>query len=68
MYVGQIVEAGPVAELFETPKHLYTEALISAIPELDLDTIKKFKPLEGVVPSAINPPTGCRFHPRCPYR
>lgn len=66
MYLGEIVEFGPVEKIFATPKHPYTKALLSAVPRIDETTgLSKIK-LEGDVPSPINPPKGCRFHTRCP--
>ena len=64
MYLGKIVEMAESNEIFEKPKHPYTKALLSAIPMYDTE---ENVILKGVVPSAINPPTGCRLHPRCPY-
>ncbi len=66
MYLGRIVEEGTTAEIFETPKHPYTEALLSAAPQISTDGIVQKIVLEGDVPSPINPPKGCHFHPRCP--
>ncbi len=66
MYLGKLVEAGPVQSVFEQPLHPYTRALLSAIPQADPGARKKHLLLEGEVPSPINPPTGCRFHTRCP--
>jgi peptide/nickel transport system ATP-binding protein len=67
MYLGQLVELAPTKDLFYAPKHPYTEALMSAIPEVNPD--KEMNPvhLDGEIPSPINPPSGCRFHTRCPY-
>lgn len=69
MYLGQIVEFTDSEELFKNPKHPYTKALLSAIPHPDPKTERQRKRilLEGDPPSPINPPNGCRFHPRCSY-
>lgn len=66
MYIGKIVEITKKEELFNQPLHPYTIALMSAIPIPDPSHEKKVKPLPGEVSSALNPPSGCRFHPRCP--
>lgn len=67
MYVGQIVELAPTAELFTHPKHPYTEALMSAIPRPDPRPREKRVLLRGEVANPANPPPGCYFHPRCTY-
>lgn len=67
MYVGQIVELAPTAELFTNPKHPYTEALMSAIPRPDPRPREKRILLKGEVANPANPPPGCYFHPRCMY-
>ena len=65
MYLGQLVDVGPAASVFSAPHHPYTEALLSAIPTLDLDARPRIK-LTGPIPSPVDPPPGCRFHTRCP--
>ena len=67
MYLGRLVEVAPTGDLFYQPLHPYTEALMSAIPALDPDEVMKPVILEGEIPSPANPPSGCPFHPRCPY-
>ena len=67
MYLGRLMEVAPTADLFYQPLHPYTEALMSAIPALDPDDVMKPVILEGEIPSPANPPSGCPFHPRCPY-
>ena len=67
MYLGKIVELASSAEIFLNPQHPYTEALISAVPVPDPDFCVQRIPLDGDVPSPINPPKGCYFHPRCNY-
>lgn len=66
MYAGEIVEYGTVEAIFESPLHPYTVGLNKAIPRLDVD-MERLQIIEGTVPNLIQIPSGCRFHPRCPY-
>ncbi len=68
MYLGKIVEIGSRDELFQNPKHPYTQALLQAIPTVGLGKKSMKKSLSGEVPSPLNPPSGCAFHPRCAYK
>ncbi len=67
MYVGQIVEMGETFRLFDHPRHPYTSALLSAVPRPDPFATRQRLILQGEVPNAANPPSGCAFHPRCPH-
>jgi oligopeptide/dipeptide ABC transporter ATP-binding protein len=67
MYLGRIVEIGPTAQIIGNPQHPYTQALVSAIPIPEPGRPPVVIPIRGGIPSAINLPTGCAFHPRCPY-
>jgi peptide/nickel transport system ATP-binding protein len=66
MYLGRIVEHGTVTEVLKDPKHPYTRALLSAVPVMDPAARREVIRLEGDLPSPVNPPSGCHFHPRCP--
>ena len=68
MYLGRIVEMAECDELFDNPLHPYTQALLAAVPIPDprIEATRDFHPTKGEVPSPINPPSGCVFHPRCP--
>lgn len=67
MYLGKIVEKGPAEDVIKNPSHPYTEALLAAVPVPDPTARRTKIVVKGQVPSPINPPSGCRFHPRCPY-
>ncbi len=66
MYLGRVVETAPVEEVFARPNHPYTQALLAEIPTL-ASRHKIFTSIKGEIPSPLNPPLGCHFHPRCPY-
>lgn len=66
MYLGKLVEVGSAEDVFNTPQHPYTQALFASIPLPVVDRTRELKVLEGNVPSPVNPPSGCRFHTRCP--
>jgi peptide/nickel transport system ATP-binding protein len=67
MYLGEVVETGPVETLWSDPRHPYTRALLAAMPSLDPDNRTKEAPIGGDPPNPINPPSGCRFHTRCSF-
>jgi peptide/nickel transport system ATP-binding protein len=64
MYAGSVVEVADVKSIFSRPLHPYTQALLRAIPRIG---VRELTPIEGTIPNLVNPPSGCRFHPRCPY-
>ncbi len=68
MYAGQIVEEGPVDEIFERPQHPYTWALLRSVPRVDALRHERLRSIEGLPRDLIQPPSACRFHPRCPFR
>jgi oligopeptide/dipeptide ABC transporter ATP-binding protein len=67
MYLGRIVEYGQTADIFSKPAHPYTRALLSAVPQPDPTVMRDSSLIQGDVASALNPPLGCHFHPRCPH-
>ena len=66
MYLGRVVESAPAEELFAKPNHPYTQGLLAEVPSLTVRK-KDFVAIKGEIPSPLNPPTGCHFHPRCPH-
>jgi oligopeptide/dipeptide ABC transporter ATP-binding protein len=68
MYAGQIVEEGPVEQIFDNPQHPYTWSLLRSIPRVDALRHERLRSIEGIAPDLLHPPNGCRFHPRCPFR
>lgn len=66
MYLGRVVEVAGAEELFSEPNHPYTQALFREVPRLE-NRRQHFEPVKGEIPSPLDPPTGCHFHPRCPY-
>ena len=67
MYAGRVVERGPAADVFGSPQHPYTEALLQSIPMLGMTQAEPLRVIRGTVPSPLNWPEGCRFRPRCDY-
>jgi oligopeptide/dipeptide ABC transporter ATP-binding protein len=67
MYLGKIIEVGPLEKVFRMPKHPYTRALLAAVPVPDPRFRRTEAMPRGEIPNPINPPGGCRFHPRCPF-
>lgn len=67
MYLGKVVESGPAEAIFSAPRHPYTQALLASMPSMDPDNRTQQAPLAGDPPNPINPPSGCRFHPRCKF-
>jgi len=66
MYLGRVVETGPTVQILRSPQHPYTRALVDAIPHPDPSRRLRYLPLTGEIPSPVDPPSGCAFHPRCP--
>jgi peptide/nickel transport system ATP-binding protein len=66
MYLGRIIEVAPTPELFKSPNHPYTQALLKEVPRLDKRG-REYVPVSGEIPSPLDPPSGCHFHPRCPH-
>ena len=67
MYLGEVAEMGPVDAIYDRPAHPYTQALLASRPAMDPGERRMEPPLSGDPPNPINPPSGCRFHTRCPY-
>jgi len=68
MYNGKPMESGTTRQIFREPMHPYTEGLLESLPRLHGEIREKLKAIPGQIPDPINPPSGCRFHPRCPYK
>jgi oligopeptide/dipeptide ABC transporter ATP-binding protein len=67
MYAGRIVEEGPVEQIFNSPQHPYTWSLLRSVPRVDELRKDRLVSIRGLPPDLINPPPGCKFHPRCPF-
>jgi len=65
MYAGNLCEVADVEDIFQKPRHPYTRALLAAVPKFSMED--ELKSIEGNVPNLVSPPSGCRFHPRCPH-
>src|SRR6202007_1132156 len=68
MYAGEIVEEGPVEQIFESPQHPYTWSLLRSVPRIDASRRERLLSIEGLPPDLIDLPAGCKFNPRCPFR
>ena len=68
MYAGEIVEEGSTEQIFDSPQHPYTWALLRSLPRVDADRHERLRSIEGLPPDLISPPLGCKFNPRCPFR
>jgi peptide/nickel transport system ATP-binding protein len=66
LYLGRLAEVAEAGALFDAPKHPYTRMLLDAVPDIEM-TGRRRKQVEGEIPSPIDPPSGCAFHPRCPF-
>lgn len=67
MYLGRIVETAPISSFLQSPNHPYTKALLAGVPRLEVGK-REYEPVRGEIPSPLEPPTGCHFHPRCPLK
>src|SRR3546814_15869425 len=66
MYLGRVVEIAVTEDIFDAPNHPYTQALLSEVHRLDMSK-RRYHPVKGEIPSPLDPPSGCHFHPRCPH-